>query len=240
MASLDFLAARHYAAEGKSGRVLDDKPVALRISHPGTEAVTSVTVVTAASLTLIDADGTTAIDLTAAATNTVGEVCDYINTLANWKCKVLDALRDDSVASSQLVDGAITSAVINGERVWDCLVDTSVALCYTYRVTYDRNVQINRPKGAHRVKLQEVKYYANVNAASANAVRIYEWDAVNKTETQVWGAPSVDATETTHTFASGEGMITAGEGNDLIVRVLDGTSLTDSTSGYLQCVYIRE
>lgn len=240
MGSYDSLAIRAYNSEDKVGRVVDDTPVALRISHPGTEAVTSVTVNTAASIVLIDADGTTTIDITAAAYNTVGEVCDYINSLDNWSCKVLDALRADAVNGSQLADGAITATVVNGETVWDAKVDTSVALAMTYRCTYDRNVALNRPKGAHRVKLAAIDYNCNINAASANGVRVYEWDATNKTETQVWQATSVDATDTSHTFASGQGKITAGVGNDLIVRVIDGTSLTDATANFLQCVYTRE
>ena len=240
MASQDSLLARYYAAEGKVGRVVDDTPVAIRISHPGTEAVTSVTVNTAASIVLIDADGTTTIDITAAAYNTIGEVADYINSLDNWACKVLDALRSDAVDGSQLVDGAISSSVVNGETVWDVLQDTSVLKAMTYRCTYDRNVDLNRPKGAHRVKLQEFTYNLNVNAASANGVRVYEWDANNKTETQVWQATSVDATDTTHNFASGKGTITAGVGNDLIVRVQDDTSVTDADANFLQCVYIKE
>ena len=242
MGSLDFLASRSYAAEPTVGRVVDDTPVALRITHPGTEAVTSVTVNTASNIVLIDADATTTIDITAGATNTIGEVCDYINSLDNWSCKVLDALRADTVATSQLVDGAITSSVVDGERVWDAKQDTSILKAISYRVTYDRNVGLNRPKGSHRVKLTKFTYNADVSAAEAGAVRIYKWDAVNKTENQVWQATSVDgagsgANDTSHTFTEG---LSAGENNDLIVRIMDTTSVTDNAANFLQCEYTRE
>lgn len=239
-ASLQSAQLNYYNAQHDIGSVVDDTPVAIRIAHPGDEAVTSVTVNTAASIVLIDADGTTTIDITAAATDTVGEVVDYINALDNWSAKALDSLRADTVATSQLVDGAITSSNANGETVWDALQDTSVLLAMTYRCTYNRNVDLARPQGIHRVKLQEFSYNLDINAASANGVRVYEWDPVQKTETQIWRAVSVDATLTTHNWASGEGIITAGWGKDLIVRVIDGTSLTDAAGNFLQAAYIKE
>jgi len=240
MSSLNSLMTKAYAAQETVGRVVDNTPIALRISHPGTEAVTSVTVATAATLTLIDADGTTTIDITAAATDTLGEISDYINGLDNWSCKVLDGLRSDSVASSELADGAITSSTVNGETVWDALVDTSVAVALTYRCTFDRNVDINRPKGGHRVSLKGFDYYANVGTGAADMVQIYEWDAKNREETQIWQALSVDATDTEVTFASGNGAITAGWGNDLIVRITDAATLTDADGNHLQCAYTKE
>lgn len=237
MASLDFLNVRSLAAQNTVGRVVDDTPVAIRISHPGAEAVTSVTIVTATSLALVDADGTST--LAFATYTTVALLADAINALDNWECKVLDGLRTDATAS-KFVDGAITSSSLNGETIWDVKVDTSGLDSMTYRCTYDRNVSETKPKGSHRVKLQEISYNVDVSAGAANGVRIYEWDAANKTETQIWQALSVDATVTTINFASGNGMITSGDGNDLIVRVIDGTSITDSANNFLQCCYIRE
>ena len=238
MASQDSLQTRALAAENKVGRVVDDTPVAIRISHPGTEAVTSVTVDTATDIVLIDADGTST--LAFATYTTIALLADAINALDNWECKVLDALRTDATDGSELVDGVISSSVLNGETIWDALQDTSVLQSMSYRCTIDRNVALNRPKGAHRVKLQEISYNCDVNGALANGVQVWEWDAANKTETQIWQATSVDAVDTSITFASGEGMITAGVGNDLIVRITDSTSLTDNDANFLQCPYIKE
>lgn len=240
MASQDFLVTRYYAAEPTVGRVYDDQPVAIRLKDKaaGTSTPTVTFSNTSSTLTIVDSDATsTAIDLSAAAYDTIGELADYINGLSGWSCKVLDALRADA-SNDVFVNGSVSSATsAEGETVFDCKLDTSAALSYTYRISYDRGIATNKPKGSHRVKLYRVMYYANVNAATANAVRIYKWDAAAKTETQIWGAPSVDATETTHTFTN---LITAGDGNDLIVRVLDATSLTDNTSGYLQCEFTKE
>lgn len=237
--SLDRFMVDAYKAQHTVGRVMDDTAVALRISHVGSATVTSVIVIPATGITLIDSDGTSG-SLAFATYDTLGKLADVINGLANWECKILDGLRTDATTASQIVSTTITSAVKNGEVVWDALYDTSVLKAYTYRCSYNRNVNINRPSGLHRVKLQGINYFADVNAAAANSVRVYEWDPTYKTETQIWGATSVDATDTAILFASGQGLITANYGNDLIVRVLDGTSLTDHASGYLQASYIKE
>ena len=253
MASLSYLQARAENAKPIVGRVRDDTPVALRITHiDSASTVTHIIVTTAASIELHDSDASTTINITAGATNTIGEVADYINGLTNWRCKILDALRDDAVNGSQLVEnlGGLTGYVLNGETVYDILVDTSITDTMTYRCATERNVLNDsplgqRPKGSHRVKLNAIVYNLNVNGASANAVRIYEWDSKNKVETQVWGYTSVDSTgtagsDTTITFASGNGYLTAGENNDLIVRVLDATSITDDDHNFLECSYTIE
>ena len=238
MSSVDSLTVRALTATPTATTVVDDTPVAIRISHPGTEAVTSVTVTTATNIVLIDADGTDT--LLYSTYTTIGLLADKINSLTNWSCKVLDALRTDATDGSEFVTGAITLAVINGETVWDMLSDTSVLKSMTYRCTNDRNVDINRPKGGHRVRLQEVVYNLDVNGALANGFQIWKWDASAKTETQIYRKASVDAAETTVNFASGEGSISGGVGNDIVVRVTDSTSLTDATANFLECVYIRE
>ena len=242
MSSQDFFVTRYYAAEPTVGRIVDDGSFALRISHPGSEAVTSVTVNVGASIVLVDADATTTIDITAAATDTLGEICDYINSLDNWACRVMDGLRVDDVSGSQLKDGAITASIVNGETVWNVPTDTSVMKAISYRVAYDRNVSVNTPKGAHRVKLTKFTYNADINAAAADGVQIWKWDANNKSETQIWQATSVDgagsgANDTSHTFSSS---LSAGEGNDLIVRITNATSLTDNDANFLQCEYTKE
>lgn len=237
--SLDRFMVDAYKAQGVVARVTDDTPVALRIAHTKNVAVTSVIVVPGTGITLIDADGTSG-SLAFATYTTLGTLADAINALPNWECKIIDGLRSDSTGSSSIVSTTITASTYQGETVWDALWDTSVIKAYTVRASYDKNVTIEKAKGLHRVKLQGINYYANVNAAAANAVRVYEWDARFKTETQIWGSVSVDATDTAITFAGGLGLITANYGNDLIIRVQDATSLTDSTSGYLQAAYIKE
>jgi len=244
MASQDFLVTRYYAAEPTVGRVVDDGPIALRIKDVAGGSSTPTVVVsdTSSTITVTDSDGNaTAIDLSAAAYDTMGEVVDKINAAAGFECKLLDALRSDA-SNDVLVNGAVTAAVVDGESVFDIKVTTDAADAITYRVTYDRGVSLNRPKGAHRVKLTKFTYNADVSAAEAGAIRIYKWNAHDKTETLIWQATSVDgagsgANDTSHTFANG---LCPGEGNDLIVRVMDTTSITDNAANFLQCEYTRE
>lgn len=237
MGSLDSALTRKALAQNTVIRHADDEPVAIRIRQVGGAAVTSVTVTTATNIVLIDADGTTT--STFATDDTIGKVADTINASANWECKVLDALRSDASAS-KLVDGAISASVTDGVTYYDVKTDTSALDAYTIRCTYDRGVNLNRPKGAHRVKLLEAMYNLDINAASANGFRIYEWDDTAKSETQIYGIASVDATETTVNFGSGEATIDSGFGNDLIVRVIDATSITDSGNNFMQCIYTKE
>lgn len=240
MSSLDSLLSRYYAAEPTVGRVVDDTPVVIRIKDVagGTSTPTVVFTDTFSDLTITDSDGTVSTwDLSAAAYNTMGELVDAINGTVGFEAKLLDALRSDA-SNDVFVTASVTSSVSEGETVFDCCADTSAVKALTYRATIDRGVVSNKPKGSHRVKLGKIIYNANVSAAENNAVRVYKWDAVNKTETLVWSLKSVDVTETTITFAN---LLTAGEGNDYIIRVMDTTSLTDSAGvNFMQVEFIRE
>jgi predicted lipoprotein with Yx(FWY)xxD motif len=227
--SEDFLQVRNLLKRGDIGYVTDDTPIALRIRQVGGKAVTSVTVTTATDIVLIDADGTTT--STFATDDTLGKVADRINASANWECKVLDALRSDDSASV-LVDGVISVSTTEGISYYDAKLDTSAQQALTYRVTYDRHVGESKPKGAHRVSIKEIKYNADVNAAMQNGVQI--WLVDGSVETQKLRRVSVDATETTINWASGQHKLTAPEGKDLVVRIYDSTSLTDATANFLE------
>lgn len=237
MGSLDSLESRYYNREQKCLRVVDDSPIVYRIKHVGTGTTQTPTVVissTGSLITLTDgAAAATAIDLSATAYNTVGEVVDYINGLASWKCKLLDGLRSDA-SDNMMADATISSAVIDGETVWDLKQDTSLMAKYRVRVTYDRTVVGSKAKGSHRVTLKEIRYYADLTAA-ANIISIYEWNATDKTETLVWTTSGVDTTDTTHDLNGG---LCPGNGNDLIVEVA-GT-VVDHNDGFLQAQYERE
>ena len=237
MAGKDFFELRNLNASSQARTVIDDTAVAFRLKYIGTGTVTTVTVDTNQDITLTTSDGG-AEEFLLATYTTMGTLVDAINGSAYWECVLLDALRADSTASSVFVDDA--DVTISSKGYYDALIDTSVAKAMTYRVTYDRYPDTEKPSGSHRVKLQEIVYNLDINAASANGFRVYEWDALDKTETQIYRLASVDATETTVNFASGEGYITAGDGNDLIVRVIDATSLTDAAGNFLSCVFTRE
>jgi len=245
MASLESLQTRSYAAQTMSGRVVDDKSIAMEIVHTSSDAITSVTLVSATSLRLIDATTDSGALLFSTYTN-LGLLVDKINTLANWEARILDGLRSTSTASSVLLpNSAITAVSIGGESVYQIFIDQSVIDKVFYRVSMDRGVlrtdfgqlKTEVAQGSHRVKVVNIIYNAEINAAALNGIRIYEYDPVAVTETQIWSAKSVDHTATTHDFSLNP--ITAGEGNDLIVSIEDSV-YADSAANFLQVDYIRE
>jgi len=238
MGSLDSIKLRQAMAVEHSERIASDGSVALRLKYTSTGSVTSVTVTTATNIVLITSDGGTE-TFTFATYDTMGKLAEAINNSAYWSCKLVDALRADATAS-KLVDGAIT---VSSAGFYDATIDTSVFKAITYRCTFDRFPDgahnSSKPKGSHRVHLREIRYLADVNAASANGVRVYETDPKTNAETQVYQTDSVDNSATTIQFASGEGVISSQDGNDLVVRIIDGTSMSD-TGLYLEASYKAE
>lgn len=240
MASLNSLQIRNLAAQTTGIRVAEDQPVAFRITHIANCAVTSVAVTTGTSCVLTDADGATTILFNAY--TTVGAVVDKINSTSNWRAKVLDSLRTQiTTGANTLVNNAgLTANFKYGEYGYDVLLDTTVSFVFPVRCTYDRSAGNLAPRGGHRVKLVNFEYVMNVGTAAADKVRIYEWDPVLKTETQIFSAPSVDSTSTVTTHDFSKAPITAKDGNDLIVMVTDATAITDAATNYLQALYVRE
>ena len=246
MGSLDSALLRATLAEGKSDIVVDDTPVAIRLKYVGAGTVTTVVVDTNEDITLTTSDGGVEEFLTATYT-TMGALVDAINGSNYWEAKLLDAKRDDKTTGSPFVNNSDMD--ISDDGYYDCLVDTSVAVdandehIYTYRVTFDRGIGQERPKGAHRVSIQEIIYYLNIGDSGADLAkgfRIYEWDDSARVERLVYQIAAADVAKTTINFAAGEGKLAAGWGNDLIVRVLDGTSITDGASNYLNVSYLKE
>lgn len=237
MSSLDFFHVRSLAAEEKMLRVVDDGPVVLRIKHVGSGTTQTPTVVlsdTSSTLTLTDgAAAATAIDLSNAAYNTVGEVADYINGLDSWSCKVLDALRADAT-NDEWIDGSVASATAEGETVFDVKSDTSALESYRLRITYDRAVENTKPLSGHRVVLKDFMYNLELTPA-AGEVKVYEITDDGLTETQIFSALSVDHADTEVDFGDG---LTPGEGNDLVIAV-DGT-VVDAGANFLQAQYKKE
>jgi len=235
MASRDSLEMRRLAAVKTVQVSRDDTPVAIRIRKIGSESATSVTVTTATNIVLVGS--TTTDTVTFATYTTVGAVADAINATGRWECVVLDALRADLTTNSNFVTGAITAGNdLNGVVVWDVKVDTSIPDYMTATLSLHRN--FDYPNRGHVITLQEIQYNVDVSAAEANAVRVYI--RKGSTETQVYGIKSVDATVTTISWASGLGGITSPDNGDIIVRVLDTTSITDNSANYVQATGILE
>lgn len=221
---------RRLAAVGAVQVSRDDTPVALRIRHLTSEAVTSVVVTAATNIVFTGATNT---DTFAFATyTTLGSLIAAINATARWEAVCLDALLADSTASSNLLGQTITAGVDgNGVQVWDVNPDTSVFKAITTTLSLHRNFDVIG-KG-HIVELQEIVYNVDVNAASANAVRVYQRNKAG-VEVQLSGIASVDATKTTVNWAAGLGVISGADDCALIVRIQDATSVTDATANFVQ------
>ena len=240
MASLQSLKMRALAAQTTGIRVVEDTPIALRISHIGASAVTSVTVA-AGTVVLIDGETGTLTCTYASESTTLGALADRINATASWRCKILGGLRTQTLAiASTLITGTLTANSRDGEIGYDVYLDTTLAFTFPIRVTYDRTARDLAPKGGHRVKLVNFEYVLNVGTAAANKVQIWEWDPVLRTETQVWQALSVQSTTTATSFDFSKAPMAAKEGNDLIVLVTDAASITDAATNYLQVLYTKE
>lgn len=235
MASLDSLQIRALTASGTVLQVGTDTSVAIRLRYIGTGTVTSVTVTAATNLVAITSDGGTD-TYTFATYTTVGALADAINKDGIFEAKVLDALRSQDIDATTLLDGAITAGTDdNGIVVWDVKNDTSAALELGVCLSPHRN--FDAPKG-HRVHLTSIVYAVNMGTAAVDSVQVYKRKGA--VETKLFGALSVDTTETTITFASGEGKISVGSDEEIFVRVKDAATLADATSNFVRITGIIE
>lgn len=227
MPSLDSVNVRKALASGTAVQVVTDTPVAFRIRKIGSETATSVTITTATNIVLV---GSTTTDTLAFATyTTYGAVVDAINATGRWEARMLDGLRSKASAST-LVDGAITAgADANGVVVWDALQDTSTSLQFAAALVPSRDWDM--PKG-HRVHLESIVYSVNMGTAAVDSVQV--WLRRGKTETKLMGLLSVDTTETTITFASGQGKISGRDEDEIIVLVKDAATLADASGNFLR------
>lgn len=229
MSSLDFSTQRALLKKQVVLQNVDDVAVAIRIKHTAAVAITSVTLTSATDLVLIDADGTET--CTFGTDTTIGAVVDRVNGFANWEAIILDAKRDDASASTLLPNSAVTIATYDGVSYYDLLTDTSGLDSMAVRVIYSRHTpDANAVKGSHRVKLKEVNYNVTCGGgADTNAIKIYEVDG--STETEIWRSTPTSGAETnlwSLAYLYGENGITAKDGNELLVQITDGTSITGS------------
>ena len=232
MASRESLETRQLAKRGVVNQIGTDDPVAIRIEYVGPGSVNSVTVNNSGdSVDLDDTDGGS-VSIDATGSEDLGDVVDDINAQNNWNAKLLDALRSQA-AQDTLVDGAVSAdTTLDGETVYDLSADTDSMNKFTARLTFDRGFERVAHKDSHRVKIQEIFYNINLGSAGANNVKIYEVDDSN--EVEIFSAGSVDNTDTTINFASGNGVLTARDGNDLVVEIADGGTLSDAAANVLR------
>lgn len=230
MSSLAALQARFYNRKGVVNQQVDDTPVAIRLKYIGTGSVTSVTVTTATNIVMITSDGGT--DTYAFATyTTMASLAAAINKDGIFEARVLDLLGSDATAST-LVDGAITIGTLG---YYDVLSDTSEADLISACLTWDRGTPTGGAQPAlaqlHRVSIQSVVYNVTLGGgADTNALKIYERVKSNTgavlAENLIFQGTPTSGSLTTLSWASGVGYLTAGDGNDLVARIVDATSVT--------------
>ena len=169
---------------------------------------------------------------------TYGAVVDAINADGIFDAKILDGLR--SKASANTLLGAPTTYAAkqdaNGSTYYDILQDTSASL--QYAACLSPHEFFGKPAG-HRVSLKEIKYAINMGTAAVDSVQLWTRTA-SGIETQHAGWLSVDTTETTINWASGDGYFTANADEDIIVLVKDAATMGDAATNYLQLSGVRE
>ena len=230
MASLDGLKVRKLLERGVVVQEGADTPIQIRMRYIGAGSVTSVTVTTGTSIVTVTVEPTGTVTKTYAFATftTVGALADQINSDGLFEVKVLDALRSDATTGGNYqINGAIVAGTdANGVAVYDVLTDTSVYKAVTACLTNARNFDRSKISESHRVHLQAIQYWATLGGAGTNLVRIYL--RRKGVETQIFGEISVSATSTTINFAGGLGDITGNDGDEIIARLQDGTSLADA------------
>ena len=228
MASLDGVRTRHYLAKGVIGQVLVDGCVGLRLRYIGTGSVTSVTVTTATDITMVTTDGGTDA-YTWVDYGTLGELAAAINKDGIFEARILDGLSTTVLASGTCIDGAITADALGQ---YDMKMNTTNAIYLAYRLTYDRTFGTNpKERNMHRVAIQEIVTNLTCGGgADANAFKIYECFQNGNSapyagaEELIYQKTPTSGTTSTTNWASGQGMITGGEGSELLLMITDGTS----------------
>ena len=221
MASLESAQTRQVLGKGIVRQVRDDTAIGLRLRYVGTGTVTSVTVTQATNVVLITSDGGTD-TYTFATYTTLGALADVINTDGIFEAVVIDALRSEN-PDDFFIDGAVTAGTDgNNVTVWDLLVDTSAAVTLSVCLS-PLKPDFDLPAG-HRVSLQEIFYNVN-NTAAVDGLTI--WKRKGAVETELISMLNVDDTDTTISWASGEGKITLNPDEEFIVQV-DGTVVSDT------------
>lgn len=241
MAGLQYLQERALSSKGVILSAGTDQPVAIRVRKIGSETAVSVTIVTATSIALV---GSTTTDTLLFATyTTLGAVVNAINATGRWEAKLLDGLSTQASASTLLAQAVTPGFDGNGNTVYDVNQDTSTAL--EIGVCLSAHRDFDTPKGRSRIHLKEIKYGVNMGTAAIDSVQVFK-RKVGKpgmSTPLAWGPESklvsylsVDTTETTISWASGQGRITVGPDEEIFVRVKDAAALGDATSNYVQVV----
>lgn len=234
MSSLESAQIRQALAKGVVRFVMEDTAIGLRLQYVGSGSVTTVAATQATSVVLTTSDGGTDTYLFSSY-STLGALADAINADGIFEAVVIDALRSENPDDFFITSASIAAGTDgNGVTCYDLLIDTSASLTQSVCLS-PLNPQFDMPKG-HRVSLQEIFYNVN-NTAAADGLTV--WKRKGTVETELFHMLNVDATDTTVSFASGEGKITLAPDEEFIVQV-DGTVATAPTLNFIRLVGIYE
>ena len=226
MASLNGVQERYFLSKGVIGQVADDLPVAIRLKYISTGSVTSVTTTATTNIVTVTVESTGTVTKTYAfnAYITVGALANAINKDGLFDARVLDILRSGTTASS-FANGAIT---ISTDGYYDVLSDTSGANELSYCLSVDRFAGINtKLRPSHRVHLQEIVTNVTLGGgADANGLKVTARNLLSNIETVIYQKLPVTGSASTTNWASGQGKITGSEGYELVVSVVDASSVT--------------
>lgn len=178
-------------AKSIGARTIADGTVKLRVrcvAYPeSSKHYADIVVVSAASITLsLDgaADATVGatgvIDITAAAYNTLGEVCDAINLSANWEAEIVAGLRSDAVNGSELLARSTSTFRMFAEV--SLYADSSDSGVYKVGYLLEPGRAFEHVKGRevgstakqHRVGLVRHRSLVNTNGGEATTITAYE------------------------------------------------------------------
>ena len=233
MASLDQALTKQALAKGKVRRITNDLAVGLRIRYIGTSTVTTVAATQATSLVFTTAAVTDTYLFSGY--STLGALCDKINAEGRWEAKVMDALRSENPDDFFVTNADITATTDeNGEPCYDLAIDTDAAATFSCVLSPADN--FDAPEG-HRVSLIEIDYLVN-NTAAFDTLSIVKRIISTGQEVVIYAATNTDNSAASLTFASGNGKITAGWDEELVVY-FDGT-VVNAADGYIQCIGIYE
>jgi hypothetical protein len=218
MASKDSVEVRKLLKKGVVRQVLQDTAIGLRLRPTSSAGTVTTVAVTQATSVVLTTSGGGVDTYLFSAHSTLGSLVDAINADGIFEAVVVDALRSENPDDFFITSAGIAAGTDdNGVVCYDLLVDLSAAVTMACCLS-PLKPNFDMPEG-HRVHLKQITYLID-NTAGAATLKIYK--RKGSLETLILSTTNVDNTLTNLSWASGEGYITAGEDEDIVV-FFDGT-----------------
>lgn len=180
------------------------------------------------------------IDLSATSYDTFGELCTYIDGLANYKCAMKDGAASDN--TTLLRDQTATSgtADLKAAGGFDIKLDTGSSVA-AYTDVYVERLGIT-PVSGRRVLLKQCIGNANVIGTCTVGGKLRKFEGVSdgvtrNDSTVVWSAITADDTDLTLTWSvTGRGGIEFAKDAHVVVSCGNGTGV-QAAANNLQCYW---